>query len=99
MTNTMHRFELLFHSFDQSMWIKEMEDLIPSGCIVDGNKDGTRHVYVFAPAKDVDLVRWSVEKFTQHLTQVLGSSVLVFETIGWGDTYGASPDGSGSWSH
>lgn len=99
MTDVMHKFEIIFHSYDQTTWIGKMLELIPSGFVVEGTKDGTRHVHVYARKIDVDLVRLSVMMFKDHIQQVTNAPVIVMEQIGWGDIYGTSPDGLSNTTH
>lgn len=85
-----HKFDLYFHALNTDAWMNELQDLVPSGWLMTSSTS-LRHIVILCPQKNVDLVRISVEKLSQHIQQVTGSTVTSFESIGWGTTYEDNP--------
>lgn len=84
----MHKFEIVFYSPDRS-WVSVMDGLIPENRYIATNDHmGHRFVTIFCERSEADLVRMSVEKFIDRLSQMINQDVTVFESIGWGLVYG-----------
>lgn len=84
----MHKFEIVFYSPDRS-WVSAMDGLIPENRYIATNDHmGHRFVTIFCERSEADLVRMSVEKFIDRLSQMINQDVTVFESIGWGLVYG-----------
>lgn len=83
------KFEIIFKSYDKASWQDQLDNLVPKGrYLSEMTINGDRHVTIFCDADELDLARYSVEKFAKYVNRVCNSDVMLFESSGWGVKYG-----------